>query len=144
MREIKFRAWDKKAKKWINFTAIEFKRKRVFLKDGFGNYIDGDFEIVRFTGLSDKNGKEIYEGDIVRGLELIGEIFWEDEEPSFQFKSKDGSAFLNQDYMDNFEVIGNKFEAREFIREEFKKQFEPYKKLLERGKSGFDRDKKTL
>jgi len=75
-REIKFRAWDKKKKRWVNFTAIEFKRGKVSLRDGFGNYLDGDFEIVEYTGLKDKNGKEIYGGDIVK----IGYVFGENEE----------------------------------------------------------------
>ncbi len=71
MREIKFRAWDKYIKAMLPFEAIRLDNGKFII--GTWNFEESDivdehdFELMQYTGLKDKNGKEIYEGDIVAG-----------------------------------------------------------------------------
>lgn len=112
MREIKFKAWDKEGK----FMTDPFFLGSVNAGDGY----DHEWEILQFTGLKDKNGSEIYDGDILKqfpgfGCEWNGRIgvaTW--DYASFWFKFGCQSIILD-DHDCQFEVVGNVHENSELI-----------------------------
>jgi uncharacterized phage protein (TIGR01671 family) len=108
-REIKFRSWD--GKRMITDPIISDgsdggETSRVKLNEAIGCY---DYELMQYTGLKDKNGKEIYEGDIV----AVGEnhpkleIVWDD----FGWKIKNIGGHLFNINCHILEVIGNIYET---------------------------------
>ena len=104
-REIKFRIWDKKTKRWSkNFNV---------------NLLNvNDFNIVsinQYTGLKDIAGDEIYEGDIVRDVSdgIIGQIEYSDG--GFIIIYDDIAEKLNADESSYLEIVGNIFEDPELL-----------------------------
>lgn len=112
-REIKFRAWDNNIKFMYAGTTIE-----EMLSDPPN--ITG-LIIMQYTALKDKNGKEIYEGDICncREYECYGVIKWNDDDAGFYFYVAYGDGTFDEEdlyeYVDELEVIGNIFENNELL-----------------------------
>jgi len=74
-----------------------------------------------FTGLNDKNGKEIYEGDIVESSVMLGVVVWQDDCMKFIVNDTRRSGFLNFIATANIngaEVIGNIYENPKLLKGE--------------------------
>ncbi|HRP30484.1 MAG TPA: YopX family protein [Agriterribacter sp.] len=159
MRQIKFRCWNKSRKK-MYYPADQYAPAfELAFSEGFwgvnawsqgGEWLDkvahsedGD-SLMQFTGLTDKNGKEIYEGDLVKAnwlVELgiteldctgIGIVEWDENNPCFYlhlikpYKSgiqqdmtyeETDLPIFNDGYDErySFEIIGNIYETPELL-----------------------------
>ena len=131
MREIKFRAWDKEIKRMLCVLEIDFLEETVGTYRRYYNRFN-NLVLMQFTGLEDKNGREIYEGDIVkfdpqspRSEELpnprygeMGEIFF--DIGSFAVRpidrKREGLEFF-LDELGEWVVVGNIYENKELLDE---------------------------
>lgn len=153
MKEIKIRAWDKFNKVMVysdkNYPLSEYKiefdwtngNKLSLMKlidARYGEFRTFDADIMQSTGLEDKNGKEIYTGDIIKVLrkhwnncgkeylekitEEIGEVvFYKNWEISLKTKEKEGTLYqpflwIFEDEEDHeIEIIGNVYQNKDLL-----------------------------
>ncbi|MFA6152930.1 MAG: YopX family protein [Chitinophagaceae bacterium] len=144
MREIKFRGWHTKKQKmfsaenmaidqltllptgeFINVSGMDTKLSHVFTKN--------EFVPLQYTGLKDKNGKEIYEGDIVKSIYNPRNEYYTKKEnmmiveydicnPCFVLIDIKNKNIMEYDFvccnMRSNEVIGNIYENPELINQD--------------------------
>ena len=126
-REIKFRAWDKETKQYFKVLAIDFKSKIVSCRhfkwkyDLFNQINLIDLDLEQFTGLKDANGKEIYEGDIVKSSykyaqPKISQVIVECGNSYILGEDlATGNEMLVSDHINEIEVIGNVHTKHELL-----------------------------
>lgn len=121
---LRFRAWNKATKEMYevdDIMSIDFGKSEISVKTLFfeqtNYYKFDDIVLMQSTGFRDKNGKEIFEGDIVDYNGRKAVVKWHGSYASFVYMFVDELRSRNQEwdplYLSyfHFQVVGNKFET---------------------------------
>jgi uncharacterized phage protein (TIGR01671 family) len=140
MREIKFRAWDKTGRRFLNGFYLNVGRCVDKTEIGVWNHEESEIifaeypqlELSEYTGLKDKNSKEIYEGDVIKYTKnkhlvypnFVAEVIW--YKYSWGVKIQNSLNVydpfcihdeIETDFIPYIEIIGNKWENPELLGE---------------------------
>ncbi|MCD5141229.1 MULTISPECIES: YopX family protein [Mammaliicoccus] len=121
----KFRAYLNIHKKIVDVQEINYKYKEIVWVNGKYTEVDNfsDIELLQSTGLFDKNGKEIYEGDILHHkVQGTGVVFYPYRDTMASFGIRNVNTNFGRNLQDTakagYEIIGNKFEHQHLLEEE--------------------------
>ncbi len=132
-REIKFEAWHKKNKRFIKQMELPdiliHIDGKIYMSESASVYDDleqtDEFILRQYTGLKDKEGKEIYEGDVVNVKRYgnkkweTGKVIWDNYFHSIKCKysntPKSGTYGIRWEEVIDSEIIGNIYENPELI-----------------------------
>ena len=112
----KFRAWYEKESRMLEWDDLQDGTEE--LERYFSNKMSDVSPVMQHTGTKDKNGKDIYEGDLITdgGLLVPFELYWNVPSAEWWVKRGDDEGWkIDLSYTKMYEVVGNKFEDKHLL-----------------------------
>jgi hypothetical protein len=139
MRKIKFRVWDGSKKEWLHDSdhAVNLFGETIIMGELLSRRNGGsvsleelnDLTVMQFIGLQDKNGKDVFDGDIIINKHGAGErypfiVIWKDKWAKFVLNllpyqaegKKERAIYQSIQCVPRWEVIGNIFDDNELLK----------------------------
>ena len=114
MKELKFRAWD--GKKMIDDVVPSSETSIIELFE-YEHQVTEVEAVEQYTGLKDKNGKEIYEGDIMIFDACLYKVVWNEEYAGFDYETIGEWGVTSTNVFNEGAVIGNIHENPDLLEE---------------------------
>ena len=120
MRQIKFRAWDEKRNEMLPWKGVQHMVMYTLDGEDIGKE-PNPYTFMQYTGLKDKNGKEIYEGDILSYKRakkpMIARVIWSKHHAQFEADNKEHFSLYGLLFSAECGVVGNIYESSELLED---------------------------
>ena len=121
-REIKFRGKSIRFEEWVYGSLVQWSDGTAsIIVENNDEYDVSPDTVGQYTGLKGRNGKDVYDGDLLGDEDVIYEVWWSDDNACYMLDMvnpfKEMAIRMSDMYIDKMEVVGNRWDNPELLEE---------------------------